>query len=83
MLDKVIADENPTAVSGISDQLSKFASAIEKLDKKANIVDAIEVFLSFSRWLQHRQQIDSELSPELVKAFNKYQDIYITENVKI
>lgn len=81
-LDKALDEQNNVDLSGISDKLSKLAAVIEKLDKKANIVDVIEVFLAFSRWLQHRQQIDPELTPELVRTFNKFQDIYVTENLK-
>ena len=57
------------------------SSVIEKLDKKANVVDAIEVFMAFSKWLEHRAQTDPELTPDLIKAINKYQDKYIVESM--
>ena len=81
LLDQVNDNNDPTALAGLSDKLAKFASVIEKLDKKANIVDAIEVFMAFGKWIQYRQQFDSEVTPELVKAINKYQDLYISEHL--
>ncbi len=38
---------------------------IEKLDKKANVVDVIEVFMAFSKWIEYRSTIDPEVTPEL------------------
>ena len=61
------------------DRLCKLASTIEKLDKKNNVVVVIEVFTAFVRWLQTRMQIDKELTPELIKAINRYQDLYIAD----
>ena len=59
------------------------SAVIEKLDKKANVVDAIEVFMAFSKWIEYRSTIDPDVTPELVKAINKYQDLYITEQMGI
>ena len=81
LLDQVNDSDDPVLLAGLSDKLSKFASVIEKLDKKANIVDAIEVFMAFGKWIQYRQSFDSEVTPELVKAINKYQDLYISEHL--
>jgi len=81
LLDQVNSSEDPTVLAGLSDKLAKFAAVIEKLDKKANIVDAIEVFMAFGRWMQYRQSFDSEITPELIKAINKYQDLYISEHL--
>jgi hypothetical protein len=81
LLDQVNESEDPTVLAGLSDKLSKFATVIEKLDKKANIVDAIEVFMAFSKWIQYRQSFDSEVTPELIKAINKFQDLYISEHL--
>ena len=81
LLDQVHQSDDPIVLAGLSDKLAKFASVIEKLDKKANIVDAIEVFMAFGKWIQYRQSFDSEVTPELVKAINKYQDLYISEHL--
>ena len=69
-----------------SDEMIKAASAIEKLDKSTNAVTVIEVMTAFNKWLLGRAQFDTELTPDVVKAINKYQDIYISEilnNTKI
>jgi len=81
LLDEAIQNNNVTELAGLPDKLAKFASVIEKLDKKANVVDAIEVFMAFNKWLQHRQSFDKEVTPELMKAINRLQDLYITEIV--
>lgn len=79
LLEKVLENsDNDDALDGFSDKLSKLTSAIEKLDKKANVVDAIEVFMAFGRWLQERALIDSELTAELIKSVNRYQDLYVS-----
>ena len=81
LLDEVNASNDPAALAGLSDKLSKLASVIEKLDKKANIVDAIEVFMAFGKWMQYRSSFDASVTPELVKAINKFQDLYISEHL--
>lgn len=79
MLDAVNGSDDPMAMGDISDKLSKFAATIEKLDKNANVVTTIDVLIAFNKWLQYRMTFDKELTPEMVKAFNKYQDLYISE----
>ncbi len=82
LLDKLLETDDPLGIaSGVADKISKLAASIERIDKKANVVDAIEVFMAFNKWIQFRQSFDKELTPELVKAINKYQDIYITEQM--
>ena len=79
MIEEVNVSKDPALAAGVGDKLAKLASVIEKLDKKANVVDAIEVFMAFGKWLQHRASFDDELTPELIKAINRYQDRYISE----
>ncbi|MEG2599747.1 MAG: terminase [Muribaculaceae bacterium] len=74
-------EKDTSKIAGACDKLSKLASIIEKLDKKANVIDAIEVFMAFGKWMQYRAQSDLEITPELLKAINKYQDLYITEQL--
>jgi uncharacterized protein YjcR len=64
------------------DEMSKLASTIEKLDKKANIVTIIEVFAAYDKWLIARMQLDPEITPELIKTMSKYQDMFINERLK-
>jgi predicted DNA-binding protein YlxM (UPF0122 family) len=64
-----------------ADKISKLAKVIENLDKKASIVDNIETFMAFNKWLQFRMSFDKEITPELIQAINKYQDLFITEQI--
>lgn len=64
-----------------ADEIIKAAAAVEKLDKKTNIVTMMEVFAAFGNWLASRMQIDPELTPETVQVITKYQDIFISEQM--
>lgn len=83
LITHVNESNDPDLIAGLGDKLAKLSSVIEKLDKKANVVDAIEVFMAFSKWIEYRSSIDQEVTPELIKAINKYQDLYITEQMGI
>jgi predicted transcriptional regulator len=63
-----------------ADEMIKIASAIEKIDKKTNIVTMYEVFNAYNKWLENRMRLDPELSPELIKLITKYQELYLTES---
>lgn len=86
-IDKLITEvnqsEDPSLIAGLGDKLAKLSSVIEKLDKKANVVDAIEVFMAFSKWLEYRATIAPSVTPELIKTINKFQDMYLTEQMGI
>ena len=81
LIEQVNASDDPEKMAGLGDKLAKLSSVIEKLDKKANVVDAIEVFMAFSKWMEYRSQTDRDITPELLKAINKYQDKYILETM--
>ena len=81
LIEQVNASEDANLIAGLGDKLAKLSAVIEKLDRKANVVDAIEVFMAFSKWLEHRAQTDPELTPDLIKAINRYQDKYIIESM--
>lgn len=83
LITQVNESNDPALVAGLGDKLAKLSAVIEKLDKKANVVDVIEVFMAFSKWIEYRSTIDQEVTPELVRAINKYQDLYITEQMGI
>lgn len=74
---------NPMAIAGLGDKLAKLSSVIEKLDKKANVVDTIEVFMKFSEWLEFRAKSDPSITTELMKTINRLQDLFITEQMGI
>ena len=81
LIAQVNASGDPEAIGTLADKLSKLSATIEKLDKKANVVDAIEVFMAFNRWIQDRASYDPDITPELVKASNKYQNQFLMEKM--
>jgi transposase-like protein len=83
ILDQVYESNDIELVAALPDKLAKCASAIEKLDRKTNIVNAIEVFTDFYRWLQKKAPLYPELKTEILLLVNKFQDMYINENIKI
>lgn len=78
LITQVNASNDPTLIAGLGDKLAKLSAVIEKLDKKANVVDAIDVFMAFTKWMEFRAQTDPDITPELLKTINRYQDLYIT-----
>lgn len=83
LLEEVNKSDDPTVLASLPDRLTKLAAAVEKLEKKASIVDVIEVFMAFSQWLEYRAQTDPAVTPELMKTINRLQDLYITEQMGI
>ena len=81
LISQVNASEEPEAIGTLADKLSKLSATIEKLDKKANVIDAIEVFMAFNRWIQDQASFDPEITPELIKAINKYQNKFLMEKM--
>ena len=81
LISSVNDSKDPTLIGSLADKLSKLSAVVEKLDKKANVVDAIEVFMAFNRWLQYNAEFDPEITPELVKAINKYQNKFLMEKM--
>ena len=81
LISQVNASGDPEAIGTIADKLSKLSATIEKLDKKANVIDAIEVFMAFNRWIQDQASYDPEITPELIKAINKYQNKFLMEKM--
>jgi uncharacterized protein YjcR len=84
-ISSLIEEQDPDKVDNqFSDKLIKLANTIEKLDKKnSNVVQDMETFMSFNAWLQSRQLNDSELTMELIKDINKFQDLYIAQKMSV
>lgn len=78
MLDDVNQSDDPAAAAGLADKLAKFSATIEKLDKHTSVVDVMEVFMEFSKWMQFQSQFDDAITPELLQTFNKYHNLYVT-----
>ena len=53
LITQVNESNDPALVAGLGDKLAKLSAVIEKLDKKANVVDVIEVFMAFSKWIEY------------------------------
>lgn len=68
-------------VKGLEDKLSKLGAMVEKLDKQANVVDIIDVFMSFNTWLVARQTIDKTINDTILKQINKLQDSFVNERI--
>ena len=81
LIESVNKSEDPTLIGSLADKLSKLSAVVEKLDKKANVVDAIEVFMAFNHWIQDQANYDPEITPELIKAINKYQNKFLMEKM--
>ena len=81
LIGQVNASGDPEAIGTLADKLSKLSATIEKLDKKANVVDALEVFMAFNRWIQDHASYDPDITPELIKAINKYQNKFLMEKM--
>jgi putative ATPase subunit of terminase (gpP-like) len=82
IIENVNKSDDPTVIGSLADKLSKLSATIEKLDKKANVIDAIEVFMAFNRWIQDQASFDPDITPELVKAINKYQNKFLMERMQ-
>lgn len=82
LIENVSKSDDPTVIGSLADKLSKLSATIEKLDKKANVIDAIEVFMAFNRWIQDQASFDPDITPELVKAINKYQNKFLMERMQ-
>ena len=81
ILDEALEKGKEANLSSLADKLTKLASAVEKLDKKNTVINDIETFTSFNTWLQSRLSIDNELTTELIKDINKFQDLYVHERL--
>ncbi|AGB29745.1 Putative ATPase subunit of terminase (gpP-like) [Prevotella dentalis DSM 3688] len=84
-IDNLVEDINrsgdPKAIANLGDKLSKLSSTVQKLDKKASVVDVVEIFMDFSRWLQSRGEFDTSATADFIRKVNTYQDIYLNERV--
>lgn len=77
ILEKLKTERDPDKFAAAADKLVKLTASVEKLDKKSNIVDVIEVFTAWGRWLKHRMEFDPEVTPELLQTITRYQELFI------
>lgn len=81
LIEQVNSSKDPAMMASLGDKLAKLSAVIEKLDKKANVVDAIDVFTAFSKWLEFRSESDPAVTLELIKQINRLQDMFIIESI--
>lgn len=82
LIEQVNESDDPDAFNSLGDKLAKMSMTIERLDKKASIVDVVDTFMGFAKWLQFRAEFDEQVTPELIKTINHYHDLYITELIQ-
>ena len=75
------ADERLESGEFSADEMAKLAASIEKIDKRTNATTIIEVLTSYNNWLVARTRIDKELTTDFLKTTNRYQDMFIAEQV--
>jgi len=80
ILENAIDAEDPlVGIGKITDQISKLATTIEKLDKKTNLVTVMEVCSSFEKWLVVRSHHDKHVTNDFIIKVNEYQQYYIDD----
>lgn len=63
------------------DEMAKLSASIKELDKQTNTVTILEVLTAYNEWLVVRMQVDKELTTDLVKTMNRYQDMFLSEQI--
>ena len=63
------------------DEMSKLAASIDKIDRQTNTITIYEVMTAYNEWLVVRMGVDKELTAELVRVMNYYQDVFLSEHV--
>ncbi|HOU67604.1 MAG TPA: terminase [Paludibacteraceae bacterium] len=81
LLDQIYESQDPELICKLPDQLAKFASFIDKLDKQANVVSTIDVFIAFEKWIEHRASFDSEITEDFLQTLRKYHNIYVQQSM--
>lgn len=82
LLEDLADNPSPEKTAAAADKLVKMSATIERLDKKTSVVNVIEVFMAFSKWLQYRMSFDPNVTPELLRTINHYHDLFISEKLK-
>lgn len=79
ILEKVddIEEMEPEALARLISQIQKLANSIEKLDKRATVMDNIETFQNFNRWMEGQMKYDAELTPQLLTKIAQLEDQFV------
>ena len=83
LIEDVNTGDDPTSVSGLADKLVKLSSVIERLDKKANIVQTVDVFMAFSDWVEYQAKSDPEVTVAFMKVLNRLHNEFLRERANV
>ena len=83
LIEDVNTGDDPTSGSGLADKLVKLSSVIERLDKKANIVQTVDVFMAFSDWVEYQAKSDPEVTVAFMKVLNRLHNEFLLERANV
>ena len=83
LIEDVNTGDDPTSVSGLADKLVKLSSVIERLDKKANIVQTVDVFMAFTDWVEYQAKSDPEVTVAFMKVLNRLHNEFLLERANV
>lgn len=83
LIEDVNTGDDPTSVNGLADKLVKLSSVIERLDKKANIVQTVDVFMAFSDWVEYQAKSDPEVTVAFMKVLNRLHNEFLLERANV
>ena len=83
LIEDVNTGDDPTSVSGLADKLVKLSSVIERLDKKANIVQTVDFFMAFSDWVEYQAKSDPEVTVAFMKVLNRLHNEFLLERANV
>lgn len=83
LIEDVNTGDDPTSVGGLADKLVKLSSVIERLDKKANIVQTVDVFMAFSDWVEYQAKSDPEVTVAFMKVLNRLHNEFLLERANV
>jgi hypothetical protein len=83
LIEDVNTGDDPASVSGLADKLVKLSSVIERLDKKANIVQTVDVFMAFSDWVEYQAKSDPEVTLPFIKILNRLHNEFLLERANV
>ena len=79
MLDEAIQPDS--TYNNVVDKLAKFATAIEKLDRKITVVDLMESLMAHAEWLQKRMSSDRKIDISFFKRVIEFHDLHVSETM--
>lgn len=63
--------------ANMGDTLVKLTAAVKNLDVGVSIVDIIDIFTAFTKWLENTSALDPRLTVDFRKQVNMYLDAYV------